>query len=242
MRRSLTLSIFAGLAMLLSASPASAVERIDAYDVVIEIESSGDLLITETIAYDFGDAERRGIFRDVPTALRWEPDERYDRIYPLDVVSVSSATAPDQYAVEDAGGGKTRIRIGDPDTYITGAHTYAIAYRIDGGLNGFEDHDELYWNAIGADWSVVIDAPTVTVQAPVPIEQVACFAGPDGSSLPCDGSKVRGSTARFQHASLWPYSAFTVVAAIPPGSVEAVGPILEERPRRSVAPSASPSS
>jgi len=228
MRRFLMLSILVGAALLISATPALA-ERIDTYDVTIVIEPTGDLSVIETIRYDFESAQRRGIFRDVPTTLLWEPDDRYDRVYPMEVVSVSSPTAPDEYAVEDGGGGTTRIRIGDPDVYITGAHTYEIVYRIEGGLNGFPDHEELYWNAIGADWGVTIGSPTVRVEAPAEITQVACFAGSEGSNLPCDSQAVRGSTARFRHGTLFPYSAFTVVVAIPPGSVEMVGPILEER-------------
>ena len=228
MQRLLTLSALVGAVLLGSAAPAFA-ERIDTYDVVIAVEQSGDLLITETIRYDFESSERRGIFRDVPTTLVWEPDRRFDRVYPMEVVSVSSPTAPDEYAVEDGGGGRTRIRIGDPEVSITGAHTYEIVYRIEGGLNGFADHEELYWNAIGGDWSVPIGASRVVVEAPAPITDVACFAGPVGSNLPCLDAMPRGTRAVFRSGELAPYSAFTVVVAIPPGSVDRVGPILEER-------------
>ena len=61
----------------------------------------------------------------------------------------ASEGTPDQYEVEDAGNDK-RIKIGDPDRTITGRHTYTIDYRVEGTLNGFADHDELYWNAIGS--------------------------------------------------------------------------------------------
>jgi uncharacterized membrane protein YgcG len=229
MRRSLTLATLAAAVLLLSAPPAAAVERIDGYDVVIEVDPSGELLITETIAYDFGDAERRGIFRDVQTRQLWAPDDAYEQVYPMEVVSVASPTAPDDYAIEEAPGGKTRIRIGDPDVFITGRHVYEITYRIRGGMLRFDDHDELYWDAIGAEWAATIGRPTVTVEAPATVTDLACFAGPAGSNLPCDSARARGSTARFSHASLWPYSGLTVVIAIPPGSVDTVGPILEER-------------
>ena len=228
MRWLFAIPILATAFLLATAAPASA-ERIDTYTVTIDIEPSGSLSITEKIAYDFEGAERRGIFRDVPTTLRWEPDDRYDRIYPMEVVSVTSATAPDGFVVEGVEGGRTRIRIGDPDTYITGAHAYEIVYRIDGGLNGFDDHDELYWNAIGGDWSVPIDRSRVLVEAPAVVTDVACFAGPVGSNLPCTDAERDGSRAVFRQAQLTPYSALTVVVAIPPGSVERVGPILEER-------------
>ena len=67
-------------------------------------------------------------------------------------VSASEGT-PDQYETEEFtedGIGYERIKIGDPDRTISGEHTYDIRYRVKGALNGFEDHDELYWNAIGA--------------------------------------------------------------------------------------------
>ena len=40
------------------------------YDVAIEIRADGSLRITEVIDYDFGQNQRHGIFRDVPTRLR----------------------------------------------------------------------------------------------------------------------------------------------------------------------------
>ena len=239
MRRPLILSVLVASFLLALAAPALA-ERIQTYGVVIEIEPSGDLLITETLEYDFEGAERRGIFRDVPTTLRWEADDRYDRIYPMEVVSVSSPTAPDEYAVEDIGGGRTRIRIGDPDTYITGAHTYEVVYRIEGGLNGFPDHEELYWNAIGGDWAAPIGSSRVVVRAPATITDAACFAGPVGSNLPCLDMATRGSDAIFRNGELAPFEAFTVVVAVPPGSVERVGPILQERLTATNAIGASP--
>ena len=36
--------------------------------------------------------------------------------------------------------------------------TYAIDYTVEGALTGFPDHDELFWDAIGNQWTVPIDA------------------------------------------------------------------------------------
>jgi len=41
------------------------IEQIRQYDIAIEIEADGDLLIVEEILYDFGPNSRRGIFRDI---------------------------------------------------------------------------------------------------------------------------------------------------------------------------------
>lgn len=227
--RRLVLICGVGIVLGLATAPAAlALESIHAYEVALRIEPSGDLLVTERLVYEFpAGAERHGIFRDVPTRLRY--DERSDRLYPLEVVSVSSSTAPDGYVVEDAGDGRTRIRIGDPDLTVSGTHTYEIVYRVQGALNRFADHDELYWNAIGGDWDAPILAATATVEAPAPILQAVCFAGPVGSGLPCARARVRGRTATFVQDAMTPHEALTVVVALPRGTVERVGPILEER-------------
>lgn len=211
------------------AAAQSSGERIVGYDVAVAIERDGALVIAETIAYDFGAAERHGILRDVTVRLRF--DDSHDRDFPLTVLDVSSPTgAPAGYRVEDLDGGIARIRVGDPDRTITGAHTYVIRYRLQGALNGFPDHDELYLNAIGPGWPVPIDHATVTVRAPGGVTRVACFAGPVGSRLACDETApASGDTARFAHGRLNADEAFSVVVAFPRGLVPEPSPILIER-------------
>jgi len=130
-------------------------ERIRSYDASITIQRDGSLLVVERIDYDFDGLARHGIFRDIP--VRFTYDSRHDRVYAIDIVSVvGSPGTPDQFTVQKSGN-LLRIRIGDPDRTITGRHTYTITYRVRGALNGFPDHDELYWNAIGTEWVVPIN-------------------------------------------------------------------------------------
>jgi uncharacterized protein (TIGR04222 family) len=209
------------------AARAQDAERINRYDVAIEIGSDGDLLITEVIEYDFGSAERHGIVRDIPERLRY--DREHDRVYPIDVVSVtaSSGTPSDHDIAHE--GGFLRIRVGDPDRTISGDHTYTLTYRVQEALNGFPDHDELYWNAIGHEWGASIDRAKVTVTAPGPIEQVACFAGSRGSRLPCETAAVDGDTAAFRQDGLLLHEGLTIVVGLPKGLVPEPRPTLEER-------------
>ncbi len=203
-------------------------EKIDRYDVEITVEPSGTIRVVETIAYDFGTNSRRGIFRDVPVQLRF--DDELDRVFPLNVVGVATSTnAPDQFVVEGVDGHK-RIKVGDPDIFITGAHTYTITYEVEGALNGFEEHDELFWNAIGPDWAVSVGAATVTVETPSAITAVACFSGPEGSTLPCTSALSADDVATFSQTSpLRPGDGLTVVVGFEPGAVATTEPILEER-------------
>lgn len=219
----------AGLALAIPAAPAraQATEQILDYAVDLRVEAAGTLLVTERIAYDFGGEERHGIFRDLP--VRFGYDDRYDRVYPVHVLEVSgSPGTPDQYKVEDVDS-TLRIRIGDPDQTINGRHDYTIVYRVEGTLSGFADHDELYWNAIGTQWEVPIEHASVTVSAPAPISQVACYAGPAGSNLSCASSQADGRTASFATTGLDPNEGLTVVVGFPTGAVPAPRPILDER-------------
>jgi uncharacterized membrane protein YgcG len=218
-----------GLAVL-GTTPAWAqgAEGIVGYDVAIDIEPSGAILVTEVIEYDFGSNERHGIFRDLPDRLYY--DDTHDRVYEFDILEVSgSPGTPDQYEEEHPGGGILRLRIGDPDRTIDGSHTYTIRYRVQGALNAFPDHDELNWNVVGGGWDVSVARIATRVTAPEPIERVACYAGPVGSTLECSRAGLDGGVAVFSHPALDAHEAMTVVVAIPKGAVPEPTPILEER-------------
>ena len=228
--RAAVLSVLATGLLALAITPANAQssERITDYDVAIEIGDDGTLTIVESIDYDFGVSARHGILRDIPTRLTY--DDTYDRIYPLEVIDVrASQDTPPGYAVESADGGITRIRVGDADIEITGRHSYELTYTVHAALNGFPDHDELYWNAIGTEWAAPIERATIRVRAPATITQVACFQGYEGSTLPCGRASAKGSEARFAQSALGSYSGVTIVIGLPKGAVPEPVPVLEER-------------
>ena len=202
-------------------------ESIPSYVVGIRILPDGDLQITERITYDFGSESRHGIFRTIPS--RFTYDDVDDRVYRIEDVEVSSPTAPDDVEVAEEGG-TTTIRVGDPDQEITGQHEYTLRYRVEGALNGFPDHDELYWNAIGDEWQAPIERARVTVEAPADIQRVTCFQGYQGSTETCGRATFEGSIARFAPGrTLQPFEGLTVVVAIPKGAVPEPEPILVER-------------
>lgn len=220
------------LVLALAAFPAPALaqsaERIAAYRIDMEItQPKGDLVITEVIDYDFGANERRGIFRKIPERFRY--DDVNERIYPIEVISVSgSPGTPDEYE-ELHENDYLVLKIGDPDKTITGRHRYEITYRVKGALNGFDDHVELNWNAVGNEWPVPIDNVEVSVTAPGDVTRVACFAGPNGSTAGCGSSNFQGRTASFQQPALGSYESMTIVLAMPTGLVDPPQPVLDER-------------
>jgi uncharacterized membrane protein YgcG len=203
------------------------VESTPRFDVDIVIEPSGDLQITETIVQEFASTPRHGIIRFVPNRLRY--DEEFDRVYAIDLVSVeTSPGTPDDFETKEENGNFV-IRIGDPDQTITGRHTYEIVYRVKGSMNGFADHDELFWNAVGNQWEQDIRRMNVRVSGP-DITRIACYEGPFGSTVPCDRSQINQTgDAVFQQSNLPAFRAMSVVVAMPSGTVASTAPILDER-------------
>jgi hypothetical protein len=203
-------------------------ERISSYDVEMTIAPDGTLAVHEEIVYDFGTNERHGIQRDLVVEERYDGD--HDRRYDIDITNVSTSPGtPDAVQLSDNGNFR-RVRIGDPDRTINGSHTYAIDYTVEGALLPFDDHDELYWDAVGHEWSVPIENVSVRVDAPAAITDVACFRGEVGSSLSCSEATASGSTATLGNDVLGPNAGMTVVVGLPKGAVQPEpAPILVER-------------
>ena len=228
-------------ALVLLWSPAASAqgvgERVRAYDIAVVARADGSIDVTETIVYDFGSNLRRGIFRDIYTAEPYDPaqdpdpraaslrrDVEWSRRYPLEVVYVESATAPDQFRVEKPNEANTSrtafsrrvVRIGDPDVTISGQHAYTIRYRQEAVVNAQPGDDELYWDIVGFDWDVPIDAVTVSVAAETgAINRVACFTGGPGSTSACDVATIQNGTGSFSQRRLGPGLGLTIVVAIP---------------------------
>lgn len=215
--------------LLVHSAYAQASERILNYGIDVTVQRDGVLRFVETIEYDFGTEERHGILRDIVTHQRY--DDTYDRIYDIEIERVEADRgASASYEVETPGEGITRLRIGDAQRTVSGAHTYRITYTLANALNAFEDHDELYWNVIGSQWDVPILRTTVRVQLPAEVTpRVACFAGPTGSALACDRAQATSGGATFEHAGLEAYENVTIVVGFPKGAVPEPQPALEER-------------
>ena len=112
-------SLVAGPALVLAGVMGGGVhdERFDAKQVLVTPAGDG-VRLRETVDQDFGTTQRHGYERIIPN----------DFGEPIDVV-VSSPDAPDQTSVTDMGS-RTRIRIGDPDSTISGQHRYLLSYTL----------------------------------------------------------------------------------------------------------------
>ena len=221
-------AVLAGLVAIASPAPAqTAGEHIAGYTVAMQLARDGTLAVDERITYDFGAAPHHGIFRDLVESETY--DAHHDRRYRISGVTVTADGVATPVQMSHSGR-YLHIRIGDPNATITGQHTYRIDYSLQGAARTFADHQELFWDAIGNQWPVPIDTAAVSIAGPAAITNTACYAGAQGSALPCTSSSARGRVAAFSQTGLGPNEGLTIVVGLPPGSiVPDPQPILERR-------------
>jgi uncharacterized protein (TIGR04222 family) len=204
------------------------VEQIQRYQVSVKLNPDSSAEFLETIVYDFGSTpDRHGILREL--RLTQPCNEQWRRVYPMSELSVTSPSgAPTAVGTEEADG-ITTLRIGDADRNVRGVHTYFVRYRLAGVINAFTDHDELYWNAIGPGWNVMVWNAVAQVTASADPRRMTCFSGPVGSTTLCDAANFADGVASFQQRSIGPSAALTVATAYPKGSFAATPRYFEER-------------
>lgn len=162
MIRRLLLSLFLCAAL---GGAAQSVELITRFESDVEVQTNGDLIVTEniTVAAELREI-RRGILRDYPTVYS-APDGRRV-VIGFDVISVERNGKSEQYSLEGLSNGK-RIRIGNPSEMLTrGLHIYTIKYRTTRQVGFFPEFDELYWNVTGTGWTFEIDSAVATIRLP----------------------------------------------------------------------------
>ncbi len=193
-------------------------ERITFYNTKIAINEDATLNIQETIKYDFGIERRHGIFRDIPTTYISKKGIHKIKIYDISVKDEKGN--PYKFEVSHLGG-NIHIKIGNKDKLISGKKTYIISYKVKRGLKYFEDHNELYWNAIGFGWELTIDAAEAEVFLPQNsfVIKAKCFTGLKGEKRECQNKKVSKNYVKFSQTKLGWQRGMTVVVSLPKGSI-----------------------
>jgi uncharacterized membrane protein YgcG len=156
-----------GLLLWCCALPGATVadERILAYHSDIRVHASGELLVTETIRVRAeGRDIRRGIYRDFPTRYRDRWGNHVTVTFQPLAVRRNGQDEPWHSELRSNG---VRTYFGSANRMLEqGVHEYQFEFVTDRQLGYFEDHDELYFNAIGLGWKFPIDHGVVTVNLP----------------------------------------------------------------------------
>lgn len=159
-------------------------ERILEYRSDIVIHENGELTITETLRVrSEGQAIRRGITREFPTRYKDRLGNRV--VVDFAPISVRRNGQPEAWHLRDRSNG-VAIYAGSPNRLLEpGIHEYELVFSTNRQLGFFDDHDELYFNAISHDNRFAVDTAIATVTLPFDIEreklELSAFIGAAGS-------------------------------------------------------------
>lgn len=139
--------------------------------------------------------QNHGIERAIPNSYDGHP-------VGVSITSVQDANGTDlQYTTSDSGGYLV-LRIGDPGSYVHGSTQYVLHYVMWDVAKNLGDHDELYWNTNGTEWSQPFSSVTARLHLDGAIAasyagRYACYQGANGSTERCqvtettaDGDRV----------------------------------------------------
>ena len=173
---------------------------IKSYDIELSVNREQVVTVHEYITADFHVASH-GIFRDIPTKNS----------------DVSSISVDNRYKVE-SGLGNVRLKIGSPDTLVTGVQNYSISFRH----HLFGDRREFYYNIIGTKWPVTIEKVRFKVKLPAPydkskvglsIGEYGTVGFKDGATFTMFDNEIVGETFK----PLPPYNGITLRMELPTG-------------------------
>lgn len=141
-------------------------------------DPQGELHVVEHIEVSFTD-QNHGLLRAIPSTYKGQDVE-------LHINSVASPSgAPVQYTTSQQNS-NTIVRIGSPDTTITGAQSYTLDYTLHNVISFYNDHDELYWDINGDQWMQPFDRVSVTLHLPAAAKPwrdgPVCYTGDFGST------------------------------------------------------------
>ena len=181
-----------------SVSYAQDIERIDEFTIDVDISAMGEVKFVETITYDFGNIEKRGIFRVIPVRDKLDSGDYW--VHPVEIDSVTRNGTPETYS-ENQDGYWTSLLIGDPNAYVSGVHTYKINYTVTGALFPLSEKDiannpmlkvgdiSFYWDVLGDQWQIPIEQVVVNFTLPSTDESLVlaenCTLGTLGSNSQC---------------------------------------------------------
>lgn len=176
-------------------------------------DPQGQLHVVEKINVDFTDYNH-GILRALPKSYKNLPLN-------IHVNRVSSESgAPATYTISSDSNGNEIVKIGDPNMTVTGAQEYIIDYTMQNVVTFYGDHDELYWDVNGTDWSQDFTKVTARLHLPPELQflrQSVCYEGPQGSSDHNCQLAQNGSELTVTAGPVYRRDTLTFVSAFPKG-------------------------
>ncbi len=130
------------------------------FDVDLEIQPDGALVVTETVVFRFEGGPFTYVFRD----LAYNEIDQIDRLQAsMDGAVLAQGTGP----------GQVEVKAGDP-LKVTwhlaptsdSTHTFTLEYRVQGAIRQRDAADALIWRAIPEEHDYAIASSTITLRYP----------------------------------------------------------------------------
>ena len=188
------------LALLLIALSATSLQAqqksytIERFDARIRVNRDASIDVTETITARFV-GSWNGLYRTIPVEYRTPQGLNWTL-----GVSLVSAQDPSAHNLRtETSRERHYIKY---KVWIPGAsdadRTMVLRYHATNGLRFFDEHDELYWNVTGDEWSVPINATTAEIELPpgTPGVRAIAFNGAYGSTAQDARVEISGNVVR----------------------------------------------
>jgi uncharacterized membrane protein len=130
-------------------------------EVIVRPDSSVD--VTETIRPHFYGTGWHGLYRTIPVEYVTPQGFNYSLFLSIKSITDANGHSLKYESSRERHYRKFKIYIPDPDNSV---QTVNIRYTVSDALRFFEDHDELYWNVTGDEWTVPIQSASARIVLP----------------------------------------------------------------------------
>ncbi|MDX1687737.1 MAG: DUF2207 domain-containing protein [Candidatus Promineifilaceae bacterium] len=199
----------------------------ESFNVDVQVQTNGDLRVTERQTLVFAGAPFSYGFRKITTA---NMDGITDvSVREGDIVYQASSGGQHTFTVEDEGDA-VAINWYFPQT--TGRHSYTIAYTAQNAIRTEPSGDQVFWNALPGDLGARVENSTISITLPEGIEartSTALFGGREGENMTTSVSED-GRRVTFQLTQPRPAgTAVEVGVRFPSGQLELETPAWQRR-------------
>ena len=199
---------------------------VESFEADIRVLESGEIDVTERLTFRF-EGSFNGVYRDIP--VKYTTPWGLDYGLRLEPVAVTGADGTSLRHEAGRQGDDFRFKVWVPNA-DNASRTVILRYRVGRALRfpetdeGFESHDQLYWNVTGVGWTVPILSATAQVTLPEGLSQpprTLAYTGPYGArAQEANIENLAINVVRIgTRGRLEPGEGLTVVVGWPPGLI-----------------------
>jgi hypothetical protein len=182
-------------------------EVIERFSTDLVVLSNEKVVVKEQIKYNFQESRRHGIYLDIP--------KNKTKLSNLKVKQNGLSVPFKLFREKEF----YRVRIGDPNRYITGVIDYKISFTLEGVIvRKYQEKHAIIFDFVGTGWKVPIKHASGRVYLPKELQgrvSVQGFRGSFGSKEPV-AVKTNSSVIEFSTDNLAAHEGVTLLVAFDP--------------------------